>query len=117
MDETAIREKRQQELPDLAYRLGFANALIIDLKKELSQLRVQAGKDAAYIAELEDKNKILQRELDDPLRGKKISKLADMAMMEHWKKRLTRMMAMVKAMRLVRDKALSELNNYKSKQQ
>lgn len=57
-------DKRQSELPRLADRLGFANAMITQLRKELSDVRVQRGKDAAYITELEDKVRHQEQEID-----------------------------------------------------
>lgn len=63
MSDDAEWDKRQSELPRLADRLGFANAMITQLRKELSDVRVQRGKDAAYITELEDKIRHQEHEI------------------------------------------------------
>lgn len=52
----------QEQLPILADRLGYANVLIKQLRKEVRELRVERGKDAAYIEELKHANaKLLQQ--------------------------------------------------------
>lgn len=107
--DTAQREKRQQELPDLAARLGFANVVITDLNKQLSQLRVQGGKDAAYIIELEAANRKMKRELADPLAGQKLKKLAEEELVKTWKLRFDRMAILLKKMRHMRDRTFSDL--------
>jgi hypothetical protein len=80
---------KQTELPKLADRLGFANALIIDLRKEVSKLQLKSGKDSSYIDELEFENKRLKKELEelkkDPFRGMSLKKLAEDKLIEHWK--------------------------------
>ncbi len=105
---------KQTELPKLAERLGFANAIIIDLRKQLSQLQEQAGKDSSYIAELEDENKRMKKELDhirkNPLEGISLKRLAEEKLVEHWKGQLKSFEKKAKAAVFARDIAFSEVN-------
>lgn len=86
MSDTAF-DKQQRELPKLADRLGFANAVIAELRRENSALKVKGGQDASYIAELEHKITQMERAhdatreelriiIEDPLRGQKLKTLA-----------------------------------------
>jgi len=98
-----------EELPKLADRLGFANATIIDLRKQISALQLQAGKDAAYIAELEDENKKLKKKIEDPLAGMKLKKLAEEKLVMGYKSEIEAARKETKAARVARDAAFSEL--------
>lgn len=98
-----------EELPKLADRLGFANATIIDMRKQISALQLQAGKDAAYIAELEDENKKLKKKIEDPLAGMKLKKLAEEKLVMGYKSEIEAARKETKAARVARDAAFSEL--------
>ena len=98
-----------EELPKLAHRLGFANATIIDLRKQISALQLQAGKDAAYIAELEDENKKLKKKIEDPLAGMKLKKLAEEKLVMGYKSEIEAARKETKTARVARDAAFSEL--------
>jgi len=98
-----------EELPKLADRLGFANATIIDLRKQISALQLQAGKDAAYIAELEDENKKLKKKIEDPLAGMKLKKLAEEKLVMGYKSEIEAARKETKPARVARDAAFSEL--------
>jgi hypothetical protein len=56
---------KQTELPKLADRLGLANALIIDLLKEVSKLQLKSGKDSSYIDELEYESELPTHAIGD----------------------------------------------------
>lgn len=115
MSETTF--DKQRELPKLAERLMFANAIIIDYRKELSKLQQKHGEDASYIAELEYENKRLKNELDqmkkNPLAGMKLKKFAEEELVKIYKIQIQALSKKAKASKVARDTAICELARLK----
>lgn len=115
MSETTF--DKQRELPKLAERLMFANAIIIDYRKELSKLQQKHGEDVSYIAELEYENKRLKEELDqmkkNPLAGMKLKKFAEEELVKTYKIQIQALDKKAKASKVARDTAICELTRLK----